>query len=187
MAKLPNRNIPLLPTFNQHAGWFIAWGAVLVILGFFAISAALWTTLISVILLGAIIFATGIVVMIDSFIFWRHKLSGFWLHFFMAILYLLAGIMLITNPEISSVSITLILAIFYVCVGISRIVYSLSLRLPQWGWNFFNGIIALLLGILIIAGWPMSGLYIIGLFVGIDLVFLGWAYLMSGFCARCAE
>jgi uncharacterized membrane protein HdeD (DUF308 family) len=90
----------------------------------------------------------------------------------------------VTTPLVTSVSLTLLLGIFYTIVGISRIAFSSSVRLPQWKWGFSNGLISLLLGILILANWPDSSLYIIGLFVGVDLLFCGLAYVMVALTAR---
>jgi uncharacterized membrane protein HdeD (DUF308 family) len=184
MALLLPINDQDLQAFQKNSNWFVAWGAILVLLGVFAISVSMMTTLISVIILGALIFAGGVVTLIDTFTFWRGKASGFLLHLTMAILYLLVGAVLVFQPAVSSIYLTLILAVFYIFIGFTRITYSISLRAPRWGWNLFNGIICVLLGILIMAQLPASGLYIIGLFIGIDLIFSGWAYLMAGIAPR---
>lgn len=170
--------------FGKNWGWFLIWGILLVILGALAITATTLTTLISVVFLGFVILITGIVVIIDSFTFWWRKGSGFFFHIIMGILYFAVGVMLIKSPLAGSLSITFLLGILYTVVGIFRLLSSMSLRSPQWGWIFFNGIITLLLGILILSSWPESSLFIIGLFVGIDLLFTGWAYIMSAFAAR---
>ncbi len=174
---------PDLRVFSKNWLWLVIFGIALIILGLFAISAATLTTVISVILLGVLLLIGGIIEIIDAFSFWR-RTSGFVLHIIIGILYVIAGIILIDNPILGSVSITLFLGIFYVIVGLSRLFYSLSIRMTRWGWIFLNGLIALLLGILILENWPASSLVIIGLFVGIDLVFSGWAYAMMGIAAK---
>jgi uncharacterized membrane protein HdeD (DUF308 family) len=62
--------------------------------------------------------------------------------------------------------------------GVFRIVGSLMYRFPQWGWVLFGGVLNLLLGILIWQQWPFSGFWVIGLFVGIDMIFNGWIWVM---------
>jgi uncharacterized membrane protein HdeD (DUF308 family) len=52
------------------------------------------------------------------------------------------------------------------------------ISLPDWGWHVLNGIITLGLGVLVLAQWPVSGLWVIGLFVGIDLIFYGAAWIV---------
>ncbi len=177
-------NNPYLSAFSKNWGWFLIWGLLLLLLGIVAISAATFTTILSVIFLGFVLLISGIVIIIDTFSFWWHKWSGFVLHLILGVLYVVAGIMLIKSPILASVSLTLLLGVFYLTLGIFRIIYSLSVRAPRWGWSFFNAVISLLLGILIITSWPQSSLFIIGLFVGIDLIFTGWVYIMSALAAR---
>ena len=47
------------------------------------------------------------------------------------------------------------------------------MALPGWGWQVADGLVTLALGLLVLAEWPGSGLWVIGLFVGIDLIFYG--------------
>jgi len=175
---------PDVATLRKHSTFYLIWGIVLLILGIIAISAATVTTLISVIFLGFLLFICGVVIIIDSFTSWWHRWNGFWLHLIMGILYLILGVMLIKSPLLGSISITFLLGIFYIIIGAFRIFYSSSMRALRWGWVLFNGIITLLLGILILMSWPGSSLFIIGLFVGIDLLFAGWAYIMAALGAR---
>jgi uncharacterized membrane protein HdeD (DUF308 family) len=171
-------------TFSRYWAAFFIWGLLLVILGIIAIYIAELTTLISVIFLGVVILVGGIVIIFDSFAFWWGTWSGFFLHLIMGILYLAVGASLIANPILAAVSLTLLLGIFYIVIGVFRVSYSLSLRVARWGWNFLSGFISILLGVLILAGWPALSLWLIGVFVGIDLVFGGLAYIMSGLYAH---
>jgi uncharacterized membrane protein HdeD (DUF308 family) len=170
--------------FSKNSTWFYFWGAVLTILGIAAISASFVATMISVVFIGIVILIAGAVIILDSITFWWGKWSGFFLHFLTGLLYFAIGFMLIDSPVLGSVSITLLLGIFYLVVGIFRVTYALTARSPKWGWNFFNALVTLLLGVLILTSWPASSLFIIGLFVGIDLVFAGMAYLMAASSGR---
>ena len=87
------------------------------------------------------------------------------------------GILFIGSPLTISASLILLLAFSYIFSGLLRVFYSLSLQLPSWGWDLFSGGITILLGGLIMNGWPYSSLYILGLFIGIDLCILGLAYI----------
>ena len=173
-----------LSTFRKNWGWFFVWGLILVVLGLCAIGAATATTLISVVFLGFLLLAGGIVIIINSFAFWWGQWGDFFLHLVMGLLYTIFGIMLINHPVVGSISITWLLGILYSLLGIFRIGYAITTSGAKFGWTLFNGIIALLLGILILANWPASSLYIIGLFVGIDLLFCGWAFIMASLSAR---
>lgn len=173
-----------LPHFSRNWGLFFLWGILLMLVGILAVSAVTLTTLVSVVVLGFIIFFTGCVVLIDTFTFWMGKSHGFVLHLLFAILYLAAGSLLISNPVQGSITITFLLGLLYTFLGTVRIIATLSTRLPSWGWAFFNGLISLIIGILILMSWPDSSVFVIGLFIGIDLFFLGLAYTMAAVAAK---
>lgn len=173
-----------LPAFGSNWALFLLWGILLVALGCFAIVAATTATMLSIIVLGFVIFFSGAVMLVDTTSFWWGRWAGFFIHLIISLLYLLVGLTLIFNPVESSISITFLLGVFYLIVGIFRIFYSIGLQTPRWGWALFNGIITLVLGILILASWPASSLFIIGLFVGIDLIFVGWAYVMASLAGK---
>ncbi|EKD70549.1 MAG: hypothetical protein ACD_46C00501G0002 [uncultured bacterium] len=163
---------------------FYTLGMILIIVGTLAILASAWSTLITILLFGTIFLLTGFVYLIDTFSFWWGKWDGFIIHFLLGTLYIFVGFLLINNPVLGSISITWMLAMFYMIIGLFRLVSSLSMRLPSWGWAFFNGCITVLLGMLILSQWPVSGLYVIGLFVGVDILFTGIAYVAAASTAR---
>ncbi len=169
---------------SANWGWFFVWGLALIILGTFAITYASITTVVSVVMLGIVLTIFGVVAILDSFQFWWRIWGSFFFHLLMGILYLAAGIMLIKGPILGSISLTLFFAILFIVVGVIRMINSLVFHLPGRGWRFFNGLLTLVLGILILKQWPMSGLFIIGLFIGIDLMIAGWVYIMASFSAK---
>jgi uncharacterized membrane protein HdeD (DUF308 family) len=169
---------PDLPALRDHWRWFLSLGIVMVVLGSIAIG---WACVVSVTvaatwLIGFLLLASGITEIVNSFLAGRW--SGMLVHLLTGILYAVVGIMIIDQPENSAIQLTLIIAIFLIVGGIFRIVMALSERFPGWGWVVLNGAVTLLLGLLIYKQWPASGLWAIGLFVGIDLIFNGWAWIM---------
>lgn len=168
----------------RNWAWFLTWGIGLFLLGLFAIYADTMTTLISVVAIGILLTLAGAMLLIDAFTTWRQHKTSFLFKLIMGALYLVAGIMLIENPLEGSVSITFLLGAFYVFVGIFRLIDAMSFKYLHWGWVVLNGVITLLLGLLILGNWPASSLFIIGLFVGIDLMFCGMAYIMAALGAR---
>jgi uncharacterized membrane protein HdeD (DUF308 family) len=68
--------------------------------------------------------------------------------------------------------------------GLFRIVTAISVRYPNWGWMLLNGVVSLVLGIMIWRQWPLSGLWVIGLFVGIQMIFNGWSFVMLAVAAK---
>jgi uncharacterized membrane protein HdeD (DUF308 family) len=173
-----------LPVFGKNWPRFLILGIALFILGLFAISATVFSTLITIIVLGYLIFFGGAVMLIDTLTFWWGRWGSFFLHLMASLLYLCVGLILIMNPLEGAISLTLLLGIFYTVIGLFRMFFSISSQLPRWGWNLFTGLITFILGILILASWPASSLYIIGLFVGIDLLFVGLTYIMASLAAR---
>jgi uncharacterized membrane protein HdeD (DUF308 family) len=170
-------------SFTASPSWFFGWGLVLVAIGALAIAAATLTTLFSVVFIGAFIFAGGAVILFDTFKSWWGKWKEFLIHLAVALLYLYIGFELFSNPVLGSASLTLLLGIFYVLVGMFRIITSFSLRLPRWKWSLFSGIMSLVIGILIMTNLPATSLFVIGLFIGIDLLVCGWTYILLGLTA----
>jgi uncharacterized membrane protein HdeD (DUF308 family) len=86
---------------------------------------------------------------------------------------------MITNPAASAVWITLFLASFFVITGVFRLIIGLQSRgrVENWGWIVFAGVISMLLGFVIFAQWPVSGLWVIGLFVAIELILQGFSMI----------
>jgi uncharacterized membrane protein HdeD (DUF308 family) len=66
---------------------------------------------------------------------------------------------------------------FFLVGGLFQLVGSVALALPGWGWQAADGVITFVLGLLVLAGWPTSGLWVIGLFLGIDLILYGGAWI----------
>lgn len=173
-----------LTEIRKNWGWILTWGIALIILGLVAISTAAFTTYLSVIFLGALFFVGGIFVLINDFQFWWHRWKGFVGHFIVAILYIALGLFLLLSPAMGAIALTKIMSIAFIAIGLYKIIFSIATRLPHWGWTLFSGLITLLLGILIMNQMPVSGLYIIGLFVGIELFFWGWSYVMIAIFAK---
>ena len=72
---------------------------------------------------------------------------------------------------------TMLMAVFFLVSGLFQFIGSIWVLLPGWGWQAVDGIIAIVLGLLVLAQWPTSGLWVIGLFIGIDLIFYGAAWI----------
>lgn len=162
---------------RKNWGWFLALGVLLIILGLGVMSSSYYATIFSVILFGVFLIGAGIVQIVQAFL--AHKWSGFFLTLILGILYLITGFMCVAKPGLAAISLTLWIAAFCFIVGLFRMIISLILRNDQWGWVFFNGLVTFLLGVMIYSNWPFSGLWIIGLFIGIDMVLSGWSWIWT--------
>lgn len=167
---------------RRNWGWLLALGILLVILGIIALVDSVSVTVISMFLFGWVLLVAGIIEAVQAF---RHRRGGhLFLHVLNAVLSIIVGLMLIRHPLAGALVITLLLAAYFTVAGIFRIVAALSMRIQGWGWALADGIITLILGILVWTGWPVSGLWIIGLFIGIDLIIVGWSEIMLALAAR---
>lgn len=173
---------PGLEVLHRHWGWFLALGVVMLMLGLISISAAMVTTLLSVALIGWLLLVGGAMLVVQAF--WTRRWSGFFMYLTVGLLYMILGLLLVSSPALAAVTLTLLIASFFIVGGLFRIISSLTHHIPQRGWFLFNGVISLLLGIMIWAQWPLSALWVIGTFVGIDLILSGWSYIMLATATR---
>lgn len=162
--------------------WFLGLGILLIVLGLISIAYSSFVTLFSIVLFGVLLLLSGISQLIFSF--WARKWSGFFLSTLAGILYTVTGILLISKPIAGAMTLTLLFASFCLLAGLFRIVGSLMLNFDNRWWVLLNGIITFLLGILILADWPEAALWVFGLFIGIDLIFTGWAWIFLALTAK---
>jgi uncharacterized membrane protein HdeD (DUF308 family) len=156
-------------------GWFLAFGIVLLLLGIAAIARSVTTTVVSMLFFGWVLVFAGAIQFVEAFMV--GKWAGFFLHIMLAILFGLAGIVMLVRPVISAEAATLLMSAFFLVGGLYQLISALWTHLPGRGWQAVNGVIASLMGVLVLAQWPASGLWVIGLFVGIDLILYGWSWI----------
>ena len=171
----------LLETFRPNWGWMLAFGVILVLWGMFAITYSVFFTAVSVFAIAWLLIIGGVIEAI--YVFRHHQRHAIW-PIIEAILAIVAGVLLFRSPAEGALVITLLLAGYFIVSGIFRIVAALTLRLPNWGWGLFSGILTLCLGILVWGGWPATAFWVLGLFVGINLLFMGWARIMLALALR---
>lgn len=167
-----------LEKFRKARGWFFVIGIVMVLFGTAAISWACLTevTIAATWAFGWLLLIGGVTEFLSSFKAGRW--SGRLVHLFLGVLYGLGGVMMIDQPLDSAILLTRFIAIFLIVGGVFRIIAAVSERFMGWGAVLLNGIVTLLLGIMIYREWPLSGLWVIGLFFGIDLILNGWTWIM---------
>jgi uncharacterized membrane protein HdeD (DUF308 family) len=171
-----------LHNLRPNWGWFLALGIMLLVVGLVAITYPVAATLTTVEVFGFLLLL-GAGVEVASAI-WARRWGGFFLHLLGGLLYLFLGAVIVERPGLGAAGYTLMLAVFFVAAGLFRVVFALSQRFSGWGWALLSGVITLLLGILIWRDLPTSALWVIGTFVGIELVFNGWSWVMLGLAAR---
>jgi uncharacterized membrane protein HdeD (DUF308 family) len=161
-------------------GWIVALGVVYVIAGFIALGSIVAATAASVLVVGIMMIVAGVAEIINAF---QIKSWGkFLIWALLGVLYIVAGFVTFENPLLAAVLLTLMLGASLLVSGIVRIFLAFSMkRETPWIWVALSGVITLLLGLLILARWPINSVYILGLFLGIDLIMAGAGWIGLGF------
>lgn len=168
-----------LEPLRAKSGWIVALGIVYVIAGFVALGSVVLATVATVFVVGIMMMIAGAAEVINAF---QIKTWGrFLLWLLLGVLYIVAGLVTFQNPLLAAALLTLILSFALVVSGFMRI--SLAFGMMEgapWGWVALSGVVTLLLGLVILVHWPVSSLYILGLFLGIDLVLAGAGWIGVG-------
>jgi len=171
-------------TLKKNWGWLLALGIVSILLGTIGLYMTFALTLATVLFFGALILAGGLLQLIQAFSCkgWKGVLG----HVLIALLYIAAGALIIEDPLLASGVLTLVLAGILIAVGVIRITMSFQIRksVSGWYWSLLSGMVSILLGGMIVAHWPVSGLWVIGLFVAVELILHGWSYVFVALAAR---
>lgn len=154
---------------------FLGLGVLMTLLGFGAICYSTFATIASVVLLGGLLLSAGIAHLIHAL--WVLQWKGFFVSLLQASFLGVLGAFCVFSPINASLALTMLICAFFFVSGIVRILSALFLRFDRWGWYFLNGLLSLVLGFLIFSGWPVSALWVIGLFVGIDIMFAGLSWI----------
>jgi uncharacterized membrane protein HdeD (DUF308 family) len=166
--------IPITQEMIRNWGWLLACGIVLMLLGVAAVVRSVAATVASMVFFGWLMVFASIIDLVSAFMV--GKWAGFFLHLLLAIIFGITGVLFLKSPAISAEVATLVISMFFLVAGMYQLIVALWTHLPGFGWHVANGAITFILGGLLLAQWPISGLYAIGLFVGIDLILYGWAW-----------
>ena len=162
--------------------WFVALGVALISLGVSALAYSSLYTIATVEVIGVFLILGGATYIAGSF--FTGSWGGFFLTLFTGVLQLVMGLICVQHPAEAALVYTLLMASFFMVGGLFRIVASLSGLFRGRGWVLINGIITLALGVMIWQQIPFSGLWVIGTFLGVDLIFNGWLYFLIGLNVR---
>jgi len=172
-------------TVRLHWQLFLAQGVIMLILGIVAIVWPQISTIAVDVFVGWLFLLSGIVGILTMFL--ARDVQAFLWMLLTAALALFVGVMLVWHPAEGAASLTVVLTAFFIVEGVVQIVASLSYRdiFPnQWGWMLASGIADLILAGIIIAGWPSTATWILGLLVGINLITSGAAIISVALAAR---
>ena len=157
-------------------GYFLAHGILTALLGTLALALVVSATIASVVLLGAFVVLSGL---IEIGIGFRSRSWGrFFLWVLAGLLYLVAGAVAIAQPLLAAAFFTLVLGAGLLATGLIRL--WIAYEMPPGssrGVAFLSGAVTTALGLLIVTGWPADSLYLLGLMLGVDLIFYGWSWI----------
>ena len=157
---------------KQNKGVLIALGVISIILGLILLSAPIATTFAVNVLLGIVLVIGGIVQFIASFWAdgWWRKIAGM----IVGIIFAFIGLFVFGNALATMVIITLVIAFALLISGAFRIGWALDLRPKKgWGETMIVGILSIILSFIIISGWLLDSLYVVGILLAIDFIATG--------------
>ena len=174
---------PSISMVRDKWGWFLALGILLLVFGIIAFANLFVATVASVFYIGMMMLIGGVAYLVHAFqvkgweqiLFWA--LSG--------VLYTIAGLLAFWNPALTAVVLTFLMAVALVVAGIFRLWVGFRMRpMKGSGWVIVGGVVTVLAGLIIAIGWPVNSLWILGLFLAIDLIMQGWALIAVALAAR---
>lgn len=148
-------------------------GALFAILGFLAVALPGLSTLSTELFIGWLLVFAGVFQLYRTIKAGAHA-TGFISSLIISILYMIFGVLLILFPVAGIFSLTVLLTLFFIAEGIAKIVLGIQLKpFRRWGWFILNGVLALIMAFIIWAGWPGTAFWVLGLLVGINMIFFG--------------
>ncbi len=171
-------------SLKDHWQMFVVQGIILVILGALAI---IWPVIASVAtaaFVGWLLFFAGVFRTVS--LFRSPHAPGYWSSLLLAILTAILGLVIALFPLQGAVTLTMLLTAYFIVHGIASFIFAFSIKddTGRWVLMLLGGIIDLALAGLVIAGWPSTAVWILGLYVGINLLFTGFALIFSALGAR---
>ena len=170
-----NIDIDVLTTgmVTKNRKRLMGYGILSVVFGFVGLYMSVAMTITSIFIIGIFMLVVGVVFAIESFASpaWKGKL----LNLVLAIFYVGAGVVTMLNPLATAVWFTLYLALFLGMIGLLRIMMAFQIKSKTrgWSWVAFGGVLNLILGLLVYLQWPNSGLWVIGMFISLELIIHG--------------
>ncbi len=159
---------------RKHATFHLVEAALLVLTGIFAALFPVVSSAAAVVTFGWLMVLTGLIQCL-GLISTRHA-PNFWLQFTSAVLAVLLGILLLRNLGEGLLLLSLLMVIFLMIEGISKVVFAMTIRpLPTWAWTLASGLLSIVLSLVLLAAMPLAALWLIGLILGINLIAIGVA------------
>lgn len=150
-------------------------GIVLIIAGIVVLGNVMWFSAVGAMIIGIAAIVGGAFEVIHAF--WTKGWGGFIWQIILGLLYIAAGIYIVSNPIGAVLALTWVIAIVFLALGLVRLILGFRFW-SEGGWLLvLSGIFGIAAGVIILMGWPESSIWVIGLLLGIDLIFSGVGWL----------
>src|SRR5215470_5391978 len=161
-------------TVKRHSLWYLVQGGVMIVAGILALVYPIASSFAVVLLLGWLLIISGIVQGIS--LFDARNVPHFWLQLVSVVLSVIVGVLLIRHSGEGLLVLTLLLLVYFMIEGISKVIFALTIRpFPNWGWVLASGIIGILLALYLLASLPVTAIWLLGVLLGIQLICEGAA------------
>lgn len=161
-------------TVKRHSLWYLIQSGLMILAGILALVYPMVSSVALVAFLGWLLIVTGIVQAIS--LISARSVPHFWLQLVSVVLFVIVGALFLSNPGESLLTLTLLLIVFFMVEGISKVIFSLTIRpLPNWGWVLLSGVVGILLAMLLWASMPLTAAWLLGVLLGIELISEGAA------------
>jgi uncharacterized membrane protein HdeD (DUF308 family) len=173
-----------LLVIQAHWKLFLFQGILMLFLGMLAVALPNIFTLEIELLVGWLFIVGGF--FRAAAIFSKRHMPGFWWSLLSAVLAVVLGALLIARPLQGVITLTIVMTALFVIEGVAAVFVALEYRryLRNWSWTLFSGLVNLGLAFLIWQGWPSTAAWVIGLYVGVNMIFLGVPLIMTAIAAR---
>ncbi len=160
-------------TVKRHSLWYLIQGGLMILAGVLALIYPLISTAAVVYLLGWVLIISGLAQGIS--LIGAHHVPHFWLQLISVVLACVIGVLFVTNLGEAILTLSLLLIVFFMVEGMSKVIFSLTIRpFPNWGWVLASGVVGIVLA-LILWSTPGAAVWLLGLLIGIQLISEGAA------------
>ena len=170
-------------TVKRYSTWYLLEGVFLVIAGVLALVYPYVASVALVFLIGWILIISGVLQGIG--LIGAKEVRHFWLQLISSVLAIVIGLLLLRNPNAGLLIMTVLLIVFFIVEGFSKIIFALNIR-PVTGWVFvlLSGVIGVLLGVYLWSSMPLSSEWVLGIMLGIQLICEGAALAFLAWMVR---
>ena len=170
-------------TVKRYSLWYLVQGGLMILAGILALVYPAISSVAVVFFIGWLLIFSGIFQGLS--LIGARQVPHFWLQLISVALFIVVGALFLRNPGESLLTLTLLLIVFFLIEGISKVIFALTIRpFPNWGWVLLSGIVGIVLAFYLWASIPVSAAWLLGVLLGIELICEGAAISHLAWQAR---